>query len=231
MRDFRDAKAMARNLRAALATKGVKITISESLELIAQAFGLADWNTLSATIRAQAPAPSESASAPTAESVARPRFSVELEATLHRAHAYASERKHEYATLEHLLLALIEDVDASAAMKACNVDLGALNERLTIYIDNDLRELVVTDGGEPKLTAGFRRVIQRAEVVAQQLGRGTVSGAQVLVAIFPERESHAAFFLQEQEMTREDAIDYISHAVHISHTIAKLRRPPANDPE
>jgi hypothetical protein len=232
MRDFRDAKAMARTLRAVFATKGVKITISESLELIAQAFGVADWNTLSATIRAQAPASSESASPPpTAESVARPRFSVELEATLRRAHICASERKHEYATLEHLLLALIDDVDASAVMKACEVDPGALNERLMSYIDNDLKELVITDGREPKLTAGFRRVMQRAEIHAQQLGRSTVTGAQVLVAIFPERESHAAYFLQEQEMTREDAIDYISHAVHISHTIAKLRRPPANDPE
>jgi hypothetical protein len=234
MRDFRDAKAMARTLRAALAAKGLSITISESLELIAQAFGVADWNTLSATIRARAPAPSENASPPpppTAESVPRLRGSEELEATLHRAHSYASERKHEYATLEHLLLALIEDVDASAVMKACEVDLGALNERLKSYIDNDLKELVITDGGEPKPTAGFRRAMQRAEVHTQQLGRGTVTGAQVLVGIFPERESHAVYFLQEQEMTREDAIDYISHAVHIGHVISKLRRPPANDPK
>jgi hypothetical protein len=88
MRDFRDAKAMAHTLRAALAAKGVKVTISESLELIAQAFGVADWNTLSATIRAEAPTRSESASPPpppTAESVANPRFSVKLEATLRRA--------------------------------------------------------------------------------------------------------------------------------------------------
>jgi hypothetical protein len=102
MRDFRDAKIMARTLRAALAAKGLKITISESLELIAQAFGVADWNTLSATIRAEAPTRPESASPtppPTAESVARPRFSVELEATLHRAIANANQRKHEYATL------------------------------------------------------------------------------------------------------------------------------------
>jgi Glyoxalase superfamily protein/Clp amino terminal domain, pathogenicity island component len=133
MRDFRDAKAMARTLRAALAAKGLRITISESLELIAQAFGVADWNTLSAAIRAEGPTRPESASPPpppTAESVARPRFSVELEATLHRALAYASKRKHEYATLEHLLLALIKDVDASAVMKACEVNLGALNEHL-----------------------------------------------------------------------------------------------------
>src|SRR6266436_1775803 len=100
MRDFRDAKVMARTLRAALAAKGLKITISESLELIAEAFGVADWNTLAAAIRAEAPAPRESASAPpppTAESGAAPRFSAELESTLHRALTYANERKHEYA--------------------------------------------------------------------------------------------------------------------------------------
>jgi Glyoxalase superfamily protein/Clp amino terminal domain, pathogenicity island component len=216
MRDFRDAKAMAHTLRAALAAKGHKITISESLELIAQAFGEADWNTLSAAIRAEAPAPRESASPPpppTAESVGTPRFSVELEATLRLAHAFANERNHEYATLEHLLLALIDDVDASAVMKACAVDLGALKERLTSYIDDDLKELVIDDGGEPRPTAGFRRVVQRAVIQTQGLGRPTVTGAQVLVGIFAERESHAAYFLQEQDMTRYDAINYISHGI------------------
>jgi hypothetical protein len=238
MRDFRDAKAMARTLRAALAAKGLKITISESLELIAQAFGATDWNTLSATIRAQTPAPRDSASppppptveslgaakfsAPSAVGAETPRFSAELELTLRRALACANERKHEYSTLEHLLLALIDDADASAVMRACEVDLGTLNERLTGYIDNDLKTLVIDDGGS-RPTAGFQRVIQRTGIHVQSSGReGT--GANVLVAIFAERESPAAHFLQEQGMTRDDAIGYISRADH-------FRRPPANDPE
>jgi ATP-dependent Clp protease ATP-binding subunit ClpA len=92
--------------------------------------------------------------------------------------------------------------------------------------------LVIAYGGEPKPTTGFQRVMQRAEVDAQRLGRGgPLTGAQILVAIFPERESHAAYFLQEQEMTRDDAIDYFSFADHMRRSIAKLRHPPANDPE
>jgi ATP-dependent Clp protease ATP-binding subunit ClpA len=216
MRDFRDAKAMARTLRAALATKGLKITISESLELIAEAFGVADWNTLAAAIRAEAAAPHESPPPPpppTAESGAAPRFSAELESTLHRALAYANERKHEYATLEHLLLALIDDADASAVIKACDVNLGVLRGSLARYIDNELKELVIDEGGVPKWTAGFQRVIQRAVIHVQSSGREEVTGANVLVAIFAEHESHAAYFLQEQEMTRFDAVNYISHGI------------------
>ncbi len=133
MRDFRDAKAMAGTLRASLAADGIKITVSQSLELIAKAFGLADWNTLSAAIRAEAAAPRQSASRsppPTADRVPGVVFSRELESTLHRALAEANQRAHDYATLEHLLLALIDDPDASAAMKACKIDLGALRKNL-----------------------------------------------------------------------------------------------------
>jgi hypothetical protein len=225
MRDFRDAKAMARTLRAALAAKGLKITIGESLELIAQAFGVADWNTLAAAIRAERPARRESDTPPpppTTESVAAPgiadmrygvAFSAELESTLHRALAYANERKHEYATLEHLLLALIDDADASAVMRACEVDLGVLRDRLARYIDNELTELVIDEGGVPKWTAGFQRVVQRAVIHVQSSGRDTVTGVELLVNIFAERESHAAYFLQEQEMTRYDAVNYISHGI------------------
>src|SRR5215469_13343280 len=129
MRDFRDAKAMARTLRAALAANGLKITISQSLELIAKVFGVADWNTLAAAIRSGAPAPRNDASPPPSPTGAStPRFSGELESTLHRALAEANYREHEYATLEHLLRALIDDRDASAVMKASNVDLGALKK-------------------------------------------------------------------------------------------------------
>jgi hypothetical protein len=232
MRDFRDAKAMAKTLRTALAAKGLNVTNNQSLELIAAAFGVADWNTLAAAIRAQASAPRESDSPPlppTAESIAAPRvadmgygvkFSAELVSTLHRALAYANQRKHEYATLEHLLLALIDDVDAAAMMKACEVDLRVLRGSLARYIDNELKKLVIDDGGESKPTAGFQRVVQRAVIQAQGLGRDTVTGAELLVNIFPERDSHAAYFLQEQEMTRYDA-----HQLHQSWHWQASQRP------
>ena len=142
-----------------------------------------------------------------------PTFSRSLENALHRALAIANERQHEYATLEHLLLALIDDSDAAAVMRACNVDLTLLRRNLENYVDTELASLVVDDGDESKPTAGFQRVIQRAVIHVQSSGREEVTGANVLVAIFAERESHAAFFLQEQEMTRYDAVNYISHGI------------------
>jgi len=142
-----------------------------------------------------------------------PSFSRQLEESLHRAVAYANQRKHEYATLEHLLLSLIDDEDAAGVMRACDVELGALRTTLTNYVDNELRSLVVDDGEDAKPTAGFQRVIQRAVIHVQSSGREEVTGANVLVAIFSERESHAAYFLQEQDMTRYDAVNYIAHGI------------------
>ncbi|MGB3810868.1 MAG: ATP-dependent Clp protease ATP-binding subunit ClpA [Parvibaculum sp.] len=142
-----------------------------------------------------------------------PTFSRSLEDGLHRALALANDRNHEYATLEHLLLALLDDQDAAAVMKACNVDTGVLKQQLTNYIDNELSSLVVDDGEDSKPTAGFQRVIQRAVIHVQSSGREEVTGANVLVAMFAERESHAAYFLQEQDMTRYDAVNYISHGI------------------
>src|SRR5471032_1699086 len=142
-----------------------------------------------------------------------PTFSRSLEQSLHRALALANERHHEYATLEHLLLALIDDQDAAAVMRACNVDTEKLKRNLSSYLESELENLV-TDGGEDsKPTAGFQRVIQRAVIHVQSSGREEVTGANVLVAIFAERESHAAYFLQEQDMTRYDAVNYISHGI------------------
>src|SRR5205085_2346194 len=137
------------------------ITVGQSLELIAEMFGVADWNTLSATIRGEAAGPHNNA----------PAHQFPTTATMHRTLAYARQRRHQYATLEHLLLALIDDVDASAVMKACKVDLGALKEKLTNYIDNDLKTLVIDDGGEPQHTAAFQRVVQRAAHYAEGRGR------------------------------------------------------------
>ncbi len=142
-----------------------------------------------------------------------PTFSRSLEQSLHRALALANERHHEYATLEHLLLALTEDQDAAAVMRACNVDIEKLKRNLVDYIDGELENLVMEAADDSKPTAGFQRVIQRAVIHVQSSGREEVTGANVLVAIFAERESHAAYFLQEQDMTRYDAVNYISHGI------------------
>jgi ATP-dependent Clp protease ATP-binding subunit ClpA len=142
-----------------------------------------------------------------------PSFSKGLEASLHRAISLANERKHEYATLEHLLLALIDDEDAALVMRACNVDLDKLRADLLGYIDGELKNLIVTDDRDARPTAGFQRVIQRAVIHVESSGRSDVTGANVLVALFSERESHAAYFLQEQEMSRYDAVNFISHGV------------------
>jgi ATP-dependent Clp protease ATP-binding subunit ClpA len=136
-----------------------------------------------------------------------------LEQTLHRALAFANERRHEFATLEHLLLALVDDQDAVAVMKACGVDLDRLREDLTTYLNNELESLVLDRPEDAKPTAGFQRVLQRAAIHVQSSGREEVTGANVLVALFSERESHAVYFLQEQEMTRLDAVNYISHGI------------------
>jgi len=142
-----------------------------------------------------------------------PSFASELEQSLHRALRLANERRHEYATLEHLLLALLEDSDAVAVMRACNVKVDELRDHLLTYLDEELGGLVVDADDDAKPTAGFQRVIQRAVYHVQSSGRDEVTGANVLVAIFAERESHAVYFLQEQEMTRLDAVSYISHGV------------------
>jgi ATP-dependent Clp protease ATP-binding subunit ClpA len=151
-----------------------------------------------------------------------PTFSRNLEKALHQALALAGARRHEYATLEHLLLALIDDGDAASVMRACNVDLDALRKTVTEYVDNELSGLASSHTGDPKPTSGFQRVIQRAVIHVQSSGREEVTGANVLVAIFAERESHAAFFLQEQDMTRFDAVNYISHGI--------AKRPGASEP-
>jgi hypothetical protein len=310
MRDFRDAKAMAQSIRAALAAKGHKITIAESLELIAKALGAADWNTLSAAIKSAETEPADEPLAPPPDNAAAlnrvatalgwadwdaltealrtvspdqpgrraprqpgasitpppgnvamdrlavalgwtdwealaaalrtvspdqpgrrapgeggaqltaaptgQRFSSALEATLHRSVALAAERKHGYNTLEHLLLALIDDPDAAAVMEACAADLVALRATLTRYIDEDLKQLTKLGDlsvGDPEPTAGFHRVIQRSVIHVQTANKYPVTGANVLVAIFSERESHACYFLQQQKLNRWDAVNFIAHGI------------------
>src|SRR5919199_1381409 len=138
-----------------------------------------------------------------------PTFSQSLEQSLHRALAIANERHHQYATLEHLLLSLIDDSDAAAVMRACSVDLDKLRTSPVNYLETEFENLVTDGADDAKPTAGF----QRAVIHVQSSGREEVTGANVLIAIFAERESHAAYFLQEQDMTRYDAVNYISHGI------------------
>ena len=142
-----------------------------------------------------------------------PSFAQSLEKTLHTALANAAERSHEYATLEHLLLALIDDADAAQVMEACGVDLGELGEVVKQYLDQEYQSLKTEEKGDPAPTAGFQRVIQRAILHVQSSGKDTVTGANVLVALFSERDSYAVYFLQQQDMSRLDAVSFISHGI------------------
>lgn len=202
MRDFRDAKAMAQTLRASLVSKGLKISVAESLELTAELFGLADWNTLAAAIRRGSSASEPASVQPPRASIKWPSgFTRELEQTLNRAITYATARKHEFATLEHLLLALLDDPDASGVMKANEVDLEALRRATTGYIDDRLSTWVmIKDERDTTPTIAFRRVVHRAQV--RGLKRET-SGLDVLATMFGESASPAVWLLSQQGMTAE----------------------------
>src|SRR5687768_2846874 len=142
-----------------------------------------------------------------------PSFSRGLEKALHQAMNLARQRAHEFATLEHLLLALTEDRDTLSVLNGCDVDVEALRGDLEDFINEELDSLVVPNGQDARPTAAFQRVIQRAVIHVQSSGKEEVTGANVLVAIFAERESHAAYFLEQQEMTRLDAVNFISHGI------------------
>ena len=158
-----------------------------------------------------------------------PSFSRDLETTLHNALAEASRRRHEYATLEHLLLALIGDTHAGAVMKACSVDTAELARQVTRYLDQELTSLKADASVDPSPTAGFQRVVQRAILHVQSSGRDEVTGANVLVALFSERESHAVYFLQQQDMTRLDAVSYISHGIAKAPGMSEGKTPRGAD--
>lgn len=136
-----------------------------------------------------------------------------LEQTLHKALAEATKRGHEYATLEHLLYALTNDQDAMAVLRSCGINLDDIRAQLAKYLDQDLDYLKAEEPEEAKPTTAFQRVLQRAAIHVQSSGREEVTGANVLVALFSERESHAVYYLQEQDMTRFDAVNYISHGI------------------
>ncbi|EIZ81099.1 ATP-dependent Clp protease ATP-binding subunit ClpA [Novosphingobium sp. Rr 2-17] len=158
-----------------------------------------------------------------------PSFAQSLEKTLHSALSHASERSHEYATLEHLLLALIDDADAAQVMQACGVELGDLGDVVRQYLDQEYQSLKTEDKGDPAPTAGFQRVIQRAILHVQSSGKDTVTGANVLVALFSERDSYAVYFLQQQDMSRLDAVSYISHGIGKGGRRIEDRSPKGNE--
>lgn len=154
-----------------------------------------------------------------------PSFASALESTLHRALEAASSRRHEYATLEHLLLALVDDEHASKVMSSCGVDLGELKTTVAHYLDTELQALRVDQQTDPSPTSGFQRVVQRAILHVQSSGRDEVTGANVLVALFSERESYAVYFLQQQDMSRLDAVSFISHGVGKGSTPTEVQTP------
>ncbi|MBY8829319.1 ATP-dependent Clp protease ATP-binding subunit ClpA [Hephaestia mangrovi] len=160
-----------------------------------------------------------------------PSFASALETTLHKALEAASARRHEYATLEHLLLALIDDEHASKVMSACNVDLGDLKATVAHYLDTELDALKVDAATDPSPTSGFQRVVQRAILHVQSSGRDEVTGANVLVALFSERESYAVYFLQQQDMSRLDAVSFISHGVGKGGAPAETTTPKGAEEE
>ncbi|WP_338446779.1 ATP-dependent Clp protease ATP-binding subunit ClpA [Pelagerythrobacter marensis] len=158
-----------------------------------------------------------------------PSFAPNLEKTLHAALENAGERRHEYATLEHLLLALVDDEDAAQVMAACGVDLDELGEAVRQYLDQEYQSLKTEDDGDPQPTAGFQRVIQRAILHVQSSGKDTVTGANVLVALFSERDSYAVYFLQQQDMSRLDAVSFISHGIGKGGKQLESRSPQGAD--
>src|SRR5690606_10195034 len=143
----------------------------------------------------------------------------------------ASSRRHEYATLEHLLLALVDDEHASKVMSACGVELGELRTTVAHYLDTELQALRVEQQTDPSPTSGFQRVVQRAILHVQSSGRDEVTGANVLVALFSERESYAVYFLQQQDMSRLDAVSFISHGVGKGATSSEAPTPKGAEEE
>jgi ATP-dependent Lon protease len=136
-------------------------------------------------------------------------ISANYAATKRRALDHADRRRHQYATLEHLLLALIEDADASAVMRACDADLGGLRQALVQYLDNELKHTVIETGSaEP--TPAFKRVDERAALHAQEVGHAAVTGANALVALFAETRSPAARLLAELGVSRGRAVKAIA---------------------
>ena len=154
-----------------------------------------------------------------------PSFSSNLEQSLHRALAIANRHNHEFTTVEHLLYSLIEDPDALHVLNACSVDTSLLKNSIEKFFLNELNNLVVDSGENSKPTSGLQRVIQRALIHVQSSGKEEVTGANILVALFSERDSFAVYFLKKQNVSRLDIVSFLSHGD------SKINYEDANDIE
>ena len=152
-----------------------------------------------------------------AKGLERTVLSKELEYTLNIAFKQAREKRHEFMTVEHLLLALLDNAAAAKVLRACGADIDKLREDLSKYLDDNTPMLSPRDDRETQPTLGFQRVLQRSVFHVQSSGKKEVTGANVLVAIFGERESQAVYFLQKQNVTRLDVVNYISHGISKVH--------------
>jgi hypothetical protein len=208
MRDYRDAKAMAHTLRDALASKDYKISVGESLELIAHLFGVADWNTLSALIKNAETTQDTTGKRRKAGHV---QFAPTTEEALHRALGTAVERGQREATVEHLLLSLTRDPDVMAIMKAREVELSSFRNLIARSIDLHCESDGGGGGVDPKPSPAFQRVVQHAILDVQGAGGGSVTGANLLAAIFLDEESTAAQMLRERGIDRSDAVKATRH--------------------
>jgi hypothetical protein len=222
------AKEAAARLREFLAANGVNLKQTHAYEALARTLGYANWNTLQALLSITATPENEAGPAAAKALAALPpkvraelqdanermrkaRIKPSLEQSLHRAISLATERQHEYATLEHLLLSLTEDQDAASVFLACHVDLERLRKELTGYIEIKLDRLIATVPGATKPTANFQHVVQRAILQNSRAGRAETDGADVLVALFPELESYAVRCLHQHGMTRKDTENYVAN--------------------
>src|SRR5713101_962825 len=138
-------------------------------------------------------------------------ISRELQVTLQLAMTEAVNRRHEFVCLEHLLFAMLHDVTTTTILKSCGADLDALRRKLAHYLDEQVERMPKGEEVSPRYAIGVQRALQRAALHVQSAGRQEITGGNVLVAMFHETESPAIFFLQEQGITRSDAINYLSH--------------------
>jgi hypothetical protein len=222
------AKEAAARLREFLAANGISLKQTHAYEALAQTLGYANWNTLQALLNTTA-TPENKASPEAAalaflppavraemqdarERMRKSRLTPSLEQSLHRAIGFATERHHEYATLEHLLFSLTEDQDAASVILGCHVDMDQLRKALTDHIDSKLEHLVTTVPGAAKPTTNFQLAVQRAILHVSKLGRDEITGANVLVSLFTDVESHAVRILNQQGLTRIDAVNYIANS-------------------
>lgn len=142
----------------------------------------------------------------------------ELEVSLHMAFVEARQQRHEFITVEHLLLALLDNPSAAEVLRACSANIDDLRKSLTNFIKDNTPQVAGTDEVDTQPTLGFQRVIQRAIMHVQSTGNGKkeVTGANVLVAIFGEKDSHAVYYLHQQGVTRLDVVNFIAHGIRKS---------------